>query len=100
MLPVLPYKLQLTESVINFWVNISFPQSKQDLKYIYIKSDETPKLDLLPEEDKLFSVCLEQFFFFGLETVWLITYRYQAVSVARYEENGSFQVRKYCLVKI
>jgi len=100
MLPVLPYKLQLTESVINFWVNISFPQSKQDLKYIYIKSDETPKLDLLPEEDKLFFFFLKQFFFFWLETVWLITYRYQAVSVARYEENGSFHVRKYCLVKI
>ena len=72
MLPVLPYKLQITESFLSFKFDIS-SQSKQDLKYVYIKSYETPKLDYCLKKTKTFlvklSVSLVFFFLTWLEIV-------------------------------
>jgi len=67
MLPVLPYKLQITESFLSFKFDIS-SQSKQDLKYVYIKSYETPKLDYCLKKTKTFLVKLfvSLVFFFDL----------------------------------
>jgi len=68
MLPVLPYKLQITESFLSFKFDIS-SQYKQDLKYVYIKSYETPKLDYCLKKTKTFLVKLSVslvFFFFDL----------------------------------
>ena len=67
MLPVLPYKLQITESFLSFKFDIS-SQYKQDLKYVYIKSYETPKLDYCLKKTNFLSetFCELSIFFFDL----------------------------------